>query len=66
MKLKYKKMIIIATIVAMALGFVALIFLDNDRPSDSAQDASLNLNLVTAPERQNLVIQKSECREKRK
>ena len=44
MKLKYKKMIIIATIVAMALGFVALIFLDNDRPSDSAQDASLNLN----------------------
>ena len=37
-------MIIIATIVAMALGFVALIVLDNDRPSDSAQDASLNLN----------------------
>ena len=44
MKLKYKKMVIIATIVAMALGFVALIFLDNDGPTNNAEDASLNLN----------------------
>lgn len=44
MKLKYKKMVIIATVVAMALGFVALIFLDNDGPTNNAEDASLNLN----------------------
>lgn len=44
MKLKYKKMIIIATIAAMALSFVALIFLDNDNGSNSAEDASLDLN----------------------
>lgn len=44
MKLKYKKMVIIATVVAMALGFVALIFLDNDDPTNNAEDASLNLN----------------------
>lgn len=44
MKLKYKKMVIIATIVAMAIGFVSLIFLDNDSPTNRAEDASLNLN----------------------
>lgn len=44
MKLKYKKMVIIATIVAMAIGFVSLIFLDNDSPTNGAEDASLNLN----------------------
>lgn len=44
MKLKYKKMIILATVVAMAFGFVALIFLDNDNNSNSAEDASLDLN----------------------
>lgn len=44
MKLKYKKMVIIATVIAMALGFVALIFLDNDSSSNRAEDASLNLN----------------------
>lgn len=44
MKLKYKKMIIIATVAAMALSFVALIFLDNDNGSNSAEDASLDLN----------------------
>lgn len=44
MKLKYKKMVIIATVFAMALGFVALIFLDNDGPTNNAEDASLNLN----------------------
>ena len=37
-------MVIIATVVAMALGFVALIFLDNDGPTNNAEDASLNLN----------------------
>lgn len=44
MKLKYKKMIILATVVAMAFGFVALIFLDNDNSSNSAEDANLDLN----------------------
>lgn len=44
MKLKYKKMIILATVVAMAFGFVALIFLDNDNNSNNAEDASLDLN----------------------
>lgn len=44
MKLKYKKMVIIATIAAMALGFVALIFLDNGSPNNNAEDASLDLN----------------------
>lgn len=44
MKLKYKKMIIIATVAAMALGFVALIFLDNDNGTNKAEDASLSLN----------------------
>lgn len=44
MKLKYKKMVIIATVVAMALGFVTLIFLDNDNGTNSAEDASLDLN----------------------
>lgn len=44
MKLKYKKMVIIATVVAMALGFVALIFLDTDNGSNSAEDANLALN----------------------
>ena len=33
MKLKYKKMVIIASIVVMALGFVALVFLDNGTDS---------------------------------
>lgn len=37
-------MVIIATVVAMALGFVALIFLDNDNGTNSAEDASLDLN----------------------
>ena len=37
-------MVIIATVFAMALGFVALIFLDNDGPTNNAEDASLNLN----------------------
>lgn len=44
MKLKYKKMVIIATVAAMALGFVALIFLDNGSPNNNAEDASLDLN----------------------
>ena len=44
MKLKYKKMVIIATVVAMALGFVTLIFLDNDNGTNSAEDARLDLN----------------------
>lgn len=44
MKLKYKKMVIIATVVAMALGFVALVFWDNDNTTNSAEDASLDLN----------------------
>lgn len=44
MKLKYKKMIILATAVAMIFGFVALILLDNDNNSNSAEDASLDLN----------------------
>ena len=44
MKLKYKKMIIIATVAAMALGFVALIFLDTDNGTNKAEDASLSLN----------------------
>lgn len=37
-------MVIIATIAAMALGFVALIFLDNGSPNNNAEDASLDLN----------------------
>lgn len=37
-------MVIIATVVAMALGFVALVFLDNGSSSNSAEDASLDLN----------------------
>ena len=44
MKLKYKKMVIIASIVVMALGFVALVFLDNGSPNQNAQTADLNLN----------------------
>ena len=36
MKLKYKKMVIIASIVVMALGFVALVFLDNGSPNQNA------------------------------
>lgn len=44
MKLKYKKMVIIATVVAMVMGFVALIFLDNDNPTNNAEDAELDLN----------------------
>lgn len=44
MKLKYKKMVIIATVAAMALGFVALILLDNDTSTNSAEDATLDLN----------------------
>lgn len=44
MKLKYKKMVIIATVVAMALGFVALVFLDNGSPTNNAEDAALDLN----------------------
>lgn len=37
-------MVIIATVAAMALGFVALIFLDNGSPNNNAEDASLDLN----------------------
>lgn len=44
MKLKYKKMVIVATVVAMALGFIALILLDNGSPNNNAEDASLDLN----------------------
>ncbi len=44
MKLKYKKMVIIATVVAMALGFVTLIFLDNDNGTNNVEDARLDLN----------------------
>lgn len=44
MKLKYKKMVILATIIAMALGFVALIFLDNGGTNNNAADAALDLN----------------------
>lgn len=44
MKLKYKKMVIIVTVIVMAFGFVALVFWDNDNTSNSAEDAELSLN----------------------
>lgn len=44
MKLKYKKMVILATIIAMASGFIALIFLDNGGTNNNAEDAALDLN----------------------
>ena len=44
MKLKHKKMIIIVTILAMVLGFVALVFLDTGSNSNNAEDANLDLN----------------------
>ncbi len=44
MKLKYKKMVIIATICAMDIGFIALMFLDTGDLSDNAEDADLALN----------------------
>lgn len=44
MKLKHKKMIIIATVATMILGFVALIFLDNGSGTNNAEEANLDLN----------------------